>query len=418
MELAKSEGIGDLWHTLIEGLGVLRWQPSYEQLLGMVPTLDKSKRRVVVLSAIRIPEQAAPLLALVSSITMLLDKEEQRWALQRLGDAITGVADASFADELLGLTIAENDWFFERISFAKAYLTATRLDGVRTLLKSVNECNGSPLISIPLMAAVADYLASGREVHHVADDLIRLARIRHLLPQVLWLVTECLDHLPPQLVKDDFVFRKASGIGSLGVAITRLKWGDRTQLKTIQKALKDPPWDLIYSIESHSWHMSFRVGERLIPTLVQYSREWLVEELKSLPPDDRTSPFALDPVVRSLLLADMDAGLLQLKNEIARGPRYDDAYVAALSPLAVTPASILTVMSIVETVAVSRRENDGFLTYLLNTVAGVADDTNTVERMHALFLEYPKNARLYDALSEVAQRAKVRVMADGVVVAQ
>jgi hypothetical protein len=117
-----------------------------------------------------------------------------------------------------------------------------------------------------------------------------------------------------------------------------------------------------------------------------------------------------------LLLVDVGVALRELVRVSESGLSWNQWEI--LVPVTVPPSSVPVALTALE---LMRRqdgleawgERDSLPFVLLQAVAAVADDVASVRRLYELLSANPDAPSPYDALLEVAHRAKVRVMPDG-----
>lgn len=413
-----------MWAAMLDALGTMRWQPAYERLRALWQARGDESREKLLAAAVRIPEDASSLLRDLREFAEFTESAGLRLEGSQPSrvytDAIAATAVLpAHSEPLLDLVRLDNDWFFDRIRLAQAYLAAAGAPGVSRLLEIAADPRASPLITIPVMAEVATHVRAGRDGAGVAEPLMRMIHDRALRPELLWLASECLDHLGPRPPDDLPVATKTrrppTDPGVLGLALTRLAWGDRTQLPHLRVAVEQNLVDLIYSEPNLDRHLGRRIWQRLLPAVARYERKWLLDELTTKVNSAGELHYDGNPGLVGLFLVDVDVALGELVRwcESGRALR-----LRLAQPIRVSPSSISTALTALELLWPTRTRYLGTeaKNVLLQAIAAVADEDDSVRRLARLLSTAPHSPELYDALAEVSRRAKTRVVPGGEVV--
>jgi len=287
-------------------------------------------------------------------------------------------------------------------------------------LEVVADPSRSPRTTIPVMAAVADHVCAGRDVGQLAEPLIDLVRSPSTRPELIWLATECLDHVSPPPVTDPFIDGPGqpdpSDLGVLGAALTRLAWGDLAQLPLLRAGVSQSDPVLAYEESFNSYFYPSRLWNRLLPAVARHEKEWLVSELTSQIDEGRQGRLGGLAGLTGLLVLDTDLALRVWSTDVGSERHADDWSTS--DPVTIRPESTPVALAVLERLSriapsVSWRGTTSISDELLRAVAAVADDVECVRRLAPLLSSELDAPAVYDALFEVARRAKVRVMPDG-----
>ncbi|MEV7883364.1 NACHT domain-containing protein [Streptomyces sp. NPDC002817] len=330
------------------------------------------------------------------------------WHAARLiSEVLAEARDLDVQEPLLELLVRREDWFFERVNLAGAYLATGGDRGVAVLLDIVRSAWATDLLRLPLMVALVEFSTKGHGLAH-RGAVFDLARDDTKIWQVRWLALEWLDHSPgsaEEVLDLDTLMASPEVHISVGAAATLAAWGVPTGLGVIRDAILSEAIPATLSYENSPGHtMSWggRIAERLAEVSSPYGdigvarglSEEALEWLYGFAPERGLDIFLETDRTR--------AGFSQER------------------PLLVPHSRVHAVLRACLAVEDSPFSFERELGELLPLAAAAADDAESV----ALLLQIAHRqdrwldwaVRAYDLTHEVSRRARVRVLPDHTIV--
>ncbi|MFF7124216.1 NACHT domain-containing protein [Streptomyces sp. NPDC008240] len=349
-----------------------------------------------------------PARAILDTIKEIISDDQSGPVILAARDALEDIGDPGVLEELLGLLVLDNGWFFERVNLAAAYLSLAGDQGVGTLLDLVRSDGTADSHRVPLMAGVADFTSTGRGRNHRAA-LLDLADDESMIWQVRWLALESLDHIPG--TEDELAALRDSSNAyvNTAVAATSAAWGVPVRLDAIRSAILDGSVepDLQYTImvgraHKRSFAWRGRVARRLAAALSPYGTVGVEQCLAERLTANEAVPYATLAWLQEFSLEAWADGYLSVHN---RGERLDQAAI----PLTIPQSRIHAILRCIAT-DLHDRHLDMETKQVLRAVAAAADDAESVAMLLKMIHrgdEFAEDA--YSAAHLVSHRARVRV---------